>query len=107
MEFNELKQRLLSEGYADNKVTDETVKRLLSFEGKPARMLAEWVHEGQSPVFGDINGVDSDFLKEKLGMKDPALIISYAMLEKDPVENASYLKNLAQNRVDFHPQINR
>ena len=50
-----------------------------------------------------IEGVDSDFLKDKLCMKEPAIIIAYAILLDDPKEISEYFKHLSENRVGFYP----
>lgn len=35
-------------------------------------------------------------------MKDPAIIIAYAMLLADPQSNGMYLKRLAESRIIYH-----
>lgn len=104
MDIKELKNLLVEKaGYPDNGVTEQTARRLLSFGGKASEMLKAWIENGAEPHFGAVEGIDSEFLRKKLGMKAPALIIAYAMLEVDPEENAAYLKNLAENRIEYHP----
>ena len=38
-----------------------------------------------------------------VSMKDPAIIIAYAMLLDDPKVNSEYFKDLSENRVGFYP----
>lgn len=103
MDKNIIKKALLAEGYADNKPTEATVDRLLSLKGTPAEMLKKWIEEKQQPDFESIEGVDSLFLRTKLRMKQPAIIIAYAMLLDNPKENADYFKHLANNQIGFYP----
>lgn len=97
------RQRLLADGYEDLPTTDDTVKRLLSLKGKAHDMLTAWAEHGKRPEFGPINGIDSDFLRQRLQMKDAAVIIAYAMLLDNPEENAVYFKHLADNIIGFYP----
>lgn len=103
MDEKTLKSRLIEDGYADNDTTAETAKRLLSFKGRAAQMLDEWLLNETMPHFEPIDGVGSDFLLSKLKMKAPALIIAYAMLEADPLENSNYFKHLSENIIGFYP----
>lgn len=108
MNAEELSKILVErEGYPDNGTTLATARRLLGFGGKAAEMLSRWIKDGEKPEFEAIEGVDSNFLRSRLDMKDPAVIISYAMLEADPKENAEYLKHLATDRIIFRPQISK
>lgn len=98
-----LKSRLSKEGYLNNSVTEATAHRLLSLEGEAYSMLVDWLENGTKPSFGSIEGVDSSFLVDRLQMKDPALIIAYAMLKENPTENAAYFHKLADNIIGFYP----
>ena len=100
-----VKSHLLEAGYQDNRVTDNTVNRLLSLSGLAHKMLYDWIYKSVSPSFNPIHGVGSDFLVERLHMKAPALIIAYSMLEENPEENAVYFKKLADNIVGFYPNL--
>lgn len=104
MDKEQIKQLLYDCGYADNYLTDETVKRLLSLTGRPSEMLKGWIENGDMPTFGPIKGIGSEFLSSKLKMKVPALIIAYAMIEIEPEENARYFKYLSENITGFYPQ---
>lgn len=98
-----IKQRLLEDGYPDTQALEATIDRLYSLKGKPHELLESWLHEGKAPAFEAIEGVDSNFLKEKLSMKDPAIIIAFEMLLDDPKENSEYFKHLSENRIGFYP----
>lgn len=98
-----VKQKLLEVGYYDNQALDATVNRLCDLKGEPYKLLINWLYEGKSPTFDAIEGVDSVFLKDKLCMKDPAIIISYAMLLDDSKGNSAYFKHLSENKVGFYP----
>ncbi len=100
-----LKNKLLEVGYDDNQVTDDTISRLLNLSGKPKDMLMEWIESAKSPIFEPIEGVNDTFLREKLQMKDPAIIIAYAMMIESPSENASYFKHLSENIIGFYPNL--
>lgn len=102
MNFEEVKTKLISEGYENNPVTVNTVNRLLSLTGRPYDMFQEWMTKGVIPSFEPIHGVGSEFLINKLSMKAPALVIAYAMLEENPEENAEYFKKLADNLIGFY-----
>lgn len=98
-----VKQKLLEVGYSDTQNLNATVNRLCDLKGEPYKLLISWLYDGKSPVFEAIEGVDSGFLRDKLCMKDPAIIIAYAMLLNDAKENADYFKHLAENRIGFYP----
>ncbi len=89
-----LKTRLLEEGYKEEYGLDETMDRLLNLNGDARLKLYEWLYEGKIPTFKAIEGVDSSILRENLQMKEPAIILSYAMLLHNPEINSIYLKNL-------------
>lgn len=97
----ELKNRLIQEGYVEAFGLDQTIDRLLNLDGKAEEMLKAWMEEGAIPEFGEIEGIDSQILREKLKMKEPAIILSYGMLQKDPKANSIHLKNLLKRRTVF------
>lgn len=103
MEREIVKQKLLEDGYSDSKALDETVNRLVNLSGASFELLADWIYNGKTPAFMAIEGVDSNFLREKLNMKDPAIIIAYAMLLENAEENSKYFKYLSENIVGFYP----
>lgn len=98
-----IKQRLLEVGYTDTPALDDTISKLCDLKGEPFNLLVSWLYEGKAPTFDAIEGVDSDFLKDKLCMKDPAIIIAFSMLIDEPKENSEYFKHLSENRVGFYP----
>lgn len=98
-----IKQRLLADGYANQQTTDDTVSRLLSLKGKAHDLLTEWLKSGKKPEFEPIYGIGSDFLRQRLHMKDAAVIIAYAMILDEPKENGAYFKHLADNMIGFYP----
>ena len=61
-----VKQRLLEVGYTDAPALDATISRLCELKGEPFKLLVSWLYEGKAPTFDAIEGVDSDFLKDKL-----------------------------------------
>ena len=103
MDKEQLKSKLIANGYPPNHSVDMTCQRLLWLRGKPAEMLKMWYDKGIEPKFDAIGGIDSNFLKEKLLMKAPAIIIAYAMLLNSPKENSAYFKQLVYRRKEFKP----
>lgn len=101
MEKKTLKQRLIDDGYPETPGLDATVDRLLNFKGNPAQMFEEWYTTKKLPTFEPIDGIDAQYLRQNLRMKDPAIIIAYAMMIDNRKENVPYLKELAQNRIIF------
>lgn len=97
----ELKNRLIQEGYIEANGLDGTVSNLLNLEGQAALMLREWFEDGKIPEFDAIEGVDSKILREELKMKEPAIILSYGMLLKDPKVNSVHLKNILKRRMYY------
>lgn len=98
----ELKNRLIQEGYVEAFGLDQTIDRLLNLDGKAAEMLKAWMNDGIIPEFDEIEGIGSKVLREKLKMKEPAIILSYGMLLKDPKANSIHLKNLLKRRTVFN-----
>lgn len=97
----ELKSRLIQEGYVEAFGLDQTIERLVNLDGKAAEMLKAWMDERIIPEFDEIEGIDSKVLREQLKMKEPAIILSYGMLQKDPKANSIHLKNLLKRRTVF------
>lgn len=95
--------RLREAGYPDTPGLDKTVNRLVSLEGEAKAMLNKWLRNDEKVSFSEIEGIDSAFLRNNLEMKEPAIIIAYAMLKSDPISNSEYLKNLVTNRNLFKP----
>ena len=56
-----------------------------------AEMFKKWYNTGKTPRF-EVNGISSDYLIATYGMKDPALIITYDWLMKEPDEAKRLLK---------------
>lgn len=98
----ELKNRLIQEGYVEAFGLDQTIDRLLNLDGKATEMLKAWMEESVIPEFDEIEGIDSKVLREQLKMKEPAIILSYGMLQKDPKLNSIHLKNLLKRRTVFN-----
>ncbi|MBR5656206.1 MAG: hypothetical protein IKW98_05930 [Prevotella sp.] len=98
----ELKNRLVQEGYVENYGLDQTINRLLNLDGKAAEMLKAWMDKGIIPEFDEIEGIDSKVLREQLKMKEPAIILSYGMLLIDSKVNSLRLKNLLKQRIIFN-----
>ena len=88
----ELKNRLIQEGYIEEFGIDRTIDNLLNLDGKAAEMLRAWMNEGATPIFDAIEGIDSSILRERLKMKEPAIILSYGMLLKNVRINSKKLK---------------
>lgn len=90
----ELKSRLVQEGYVEANGVERTLDNLLNLKGEAAKMLLNWFKDGETPEFEMIEGIDSLYLREILKMKDPAIILSYGMLLNDPKRNSAFLKNI-------------
>ena len=101
-----LKNLLLQEGYVEEYGLDNTIDNLLNLDGKAAEMLKAWVNKGEKPEFDVIEGIDSRILREEFKMKEPAIILSYAMLLKDSKINSIHLKKLLNRRLVFTPNQN-
>ena len=97
----ELKKRLIQDGYIEANGLDRTIDNLLHLPDKAAAMLEKWMKDGEKVEFDAIMGIDSSILREKLQMKEPAIILSYGMLLKDPKVNSVHLKNLMNRRKIF------
>lgn len=104
---NELKKRLIDCGYIPEFGLDNTVDNLLNLKNienpDAYRMLVEWMETGKLRKFEPIEGIDLRFLREKLRMKDPAVILAYGMLLHDAKRNAMFLKRQVDRRNVFVP----
>ncbi|MCD8297329.1 MAG: hypothetical protein LUC88_07135 [Prevotella sp.] len=96
----ELKNRLIQEGYVEAFGLDQTIDNLLNLDGKAAGMLKAWMYDGIIPDFEAIEGIDSKMLRE-IKMKEPAIILSYGMLLKAPKENSIHLKRILKQRIVY------
>lgn len=95
--------RLRESGYPDTPGFNEIVNRLAVLSGETKTMLDNWLRYNQQVSFSEIEGIDDKYLRDYLNMKEPAIIISYAMLKADPIANAKFFKNLATKRNLFKP----
>ena len=90
-----VRMRLAEIGYPDSVQTDDTVGRLCSLREESHKLLMDWLRTEVQVTFSPIQGIDSTFLRDNLGMKEPAIIIAHQMLLDDPNENAKYFRHLA------------
>lgn len=90
-----IRMRLAECGYPKTSQTDATVGRLCTLCKESRVLLIDWLRTNLPVSFSSIQGIDSTFLREQLGMKEPAIIIAHQMLLDDPVENAAYFRHLA------------
>lgn len=101
----QLKKRLLDCGYIADFGIERTIDNLLNLEkldNKDAyKMLEEWMATNKLRKFEPIEGIDMKFLRNKLRMKDPAVILAYGMLLYDPKRNAMILKRELDRRNAF------
>ncbi len=95
----ELKKRLLKDGYIEAFGLENTIDNLINLDGKAKEMLVQWLKYEIIPEFEAIEGIDSKMLRGQLNMKEPAIILSYGMLLKNPKVNSVHLKNLFRNRM--------
>lgn len=101
----ELKKRLIQEGYIESNGLDKTIDNLLNLSGKAQEMLYEWINKNKRAEFEAIEDIDSNILREQLKMKEPAIILSYGMLIDNPEVNSIQLKKLLKRRIVFSPKI--
>lgn len=104
----ELKERLIEEGYVPEFGIEQTIDNLLGLQkleetGAAYEMLVEWMKSGKVGKFEPIEGIDKNFLKNNLKMKDPAIILAYGALLYDPKRNAILLKREENRRLQFKP----
>ena len=104
---NQLKERLIDEGYIPEFGIENTIDNLLNLqnlEDKSAYdMLVEWMETGKVRKFDPIEGIDLKYLRTTLKMKDPAIILAYGMLIYDPKSNAIFLKKQEKARNCYIP----
>lgn len=104
---NQLKERLIDEGYIPEFGIENTIDNLLNLqnlEDKSAYdMLVEWMKTGKVRKFDPIEGIDLKYLRTTLKMKDPAIILAYGMLIYDPKRNAIFLKKQEKARNCYIP----
>lgn len=97
----QLKERLLEQGYIETNGLEYTLDNLINLTGKAAEMLRKWLETGRVDKFDPIEGIDKRFLKDRLKMKDPAIILAYGMLLKDPKRNSMLLMREVDRRNRF------
>ncbi len=90
-----IKKRLLADGYAAENGLEQTVENLMNLQGESMQMLKVWLDTGRVPDFEPIEGIDKAFLRKKLKMKDPAIILARAMLQTD-AQAVAWFKSLAK-----------
>ena len=95
----ELKSRLLEDGYVEENGLNATISHLLNLSEEPTRMLYDWIKTKKTPEFSEIYGISSDLLRQSVGMKEPAIIIAFDMLLTNPKRNSILLHNIIRKRV--------
>lgn len=100
---NLIRMRLVEEGYTISETTNQTIARLSSLKGKSLELLKDWLSNNLPVEFDSINGIDATYLRNNLEMKEPAIIIAYEMLIREPEENSKYFKELVKGRNLFKP----
>lgn len=104
----ELRERLIGEGYLAECGLDRTVENLINLEKledkRAYEMLVKWMQTGKVEKFEPIEGIDYKFLKDTLKMKKPAIILAYGMLLYDPKRNALFLKREATRKMLYTKQ---
>lgn len=89
---DEIRERLLECDYPQGTtLLEDAVNRISEFDANAAEMFNKWYNTGKTPRF-EVNGISSDYLIATYGMKDPALIITYDWLMKEPGEAKRLLK---------------
>lgn len=103
---NELRERLIDCGYIPEFGLENTVDNLLNLKNienpDAYQMLEEWMETNKIRKFEPIEGIDVKYLKDKLKMKAPAIILAYGMLLHDPKRNAMLLKRQVERRNVFN-----
>lgn len=95
----ELKSRLLEDGYVEENGLNATISHLLNLSEEPTRMLYDWMTTGKRPEFSEIHGISSEMLRQNAGMKEPAIIIAYDMLLTNPRRNSKLLQNMLTKKI--------
>lgn len=103
---NLIRMRLVEEGYIISDATNQTIARLSSLKGKSLDLLNDWLSNNNPVKFEPIHGITDSYLRDNLGMKEPAIIIAHEMLLLDPIENSKYFKELVKGRNLFKPNKN-
>ncbi|MBE6336270.1 MAG: hypothetical protein E7066_06310 [Lentimicrobiaceae bacterium] len=104
---DELKKRLLNEGYIESNGIEMTLDNLLNLTGDAADMLEEWMKTGKVRRFEPIEGFDRVFLRNEMKMKDPAIILAYGMLLDNPKYNAVMLHKMHERQRKYEHKINK
>lgn len=104
---NELKERLLNEGYVESNGIEMTLDNLLNLTGDAADMLKEWMETGKVRKFEPIEGFDRNFFRSEMKMKDPAIILAYGMLLDNPKYNAVMLHKMHERQLKYEQKINK
>ena len=99
---DQLKERLILDGYKEDNGLEQTINHLLKLEGKASEMLRNWFEKGELAEFDSIEGIDSNQLRDVLKMKEPAIILSYGMLLMNPKENSIHLKRLLKGKMIYN-----
>jgi len=94
----ELKKLLLNEGYIESNGIEMTLDNLMRLTGSAADMLLEWMATGKVRDFESIEGFDRSFLRGKMKMKNPAIILAYGMLLDNPKYNAMLLRRIYEQQ---------
>lgn len=98
-----IKDALIRDGYPDNDATDVTVERLFNLQDESKDMLTGWLNYGVAPEFNSINGINSTDLRNKVEMKNGAIVLAFDMLVNHP-ETSSMFKKLINKQVKYKPQ---
>lgn len=88
---DKLKELLLEEGYIESNGIEMTLDNLMNLTGDAAEMLKEWMETRKVRKFEPIEGIDRNFLRNEMKMKDPAIILAYGMLTSDNPKYNAYL----------------
>ena len=103
MDTNKIRNALYMDGYPHTPELEKTIKRLSLLEGEAKDMLLAWVNYGIEPKFGNVEGINSNDLSQKVEMKSAAIILAFDMLVKYP-ETSSFYKRLLTKRMQYQPQ---
>lgn len=103
---NLIRMRLVEEGYKLSEAINQTISRLSNLKGKSLELLKDWLSNDAPVNFDPINDIDGEYLRNNLGMKEPAIIIAYEMLVREPEKNSKYFKELVKGRNLFTPNKN-
>lgn len=101
MDKEYIRERLIEEGYIVENGIDGTIDRLCQLDGKAGEMFQYWLETKKIIKFEAIQGIDVQFLRKELKMKDPAIILAYGMLLKDPERNAMLIKRMVNNKISM------